>query len=105
MSHSDGAGGVERGELRFWMHIQYSYVLCENGRASVGIHDVNGGGSAFRPAKASAPLRIHAEAGLSCPCSFKHFEPVPRRHAQVLKTCRRVDHDELAVHDTLELLR
>ena len=69
------------------------------------IHNLNIGGAAFRPAKADAPSLIHPNALLSLAAAFEGFEPVARRHAQVSEFRRGVNHDELAVHDALEVLR
>ena len=42
---------------------------------------------------------------LSPAVAFEGFEPVARRHAQVLEAGCCADHDELAVHDALKVLR
>ena len=69
------------------------------------IRNLHVGGAAFRPAKADTPLLIHADAVPALEVPFEGLEPVARRHSQVFESCRRVDHDEFAVHDILKVLR
>jgi len=74
------AGRDEREQFGFRFHIQFGSVLVRFGKISRGrsvvIHKLNIGGTAFRPAKANAPLLIHADAVLSLAAAFEGFEPV-----------------------------
>ena len=89
------AGGDEREQFGF--HIWFVLKFAR----SVVIQNLNVGGPALRPAKAHAPLLVHADAVLSFAVAFEGFQPVARRNAQVFELCGCMDHDEFAVHDVL----
>lgn len=71
----------------------------------MAIHNLNFGGAAFRPAKANAPLLIHANAVLSFAIAFESLESVAWWDAQIFEFRRCVNHHQLAVHNTLKILR
>jgi hypothetical protein len=60
------------------------------------IHDLDACRSALGPFKTNAVLVIDADAVLAGSFSFKRFEPVTRRYAQIVERCRRIDLIELA---------
>jgi len=52
-------------------------------------------GRAFPPDKADPPLVVDPDAVLTPAVAFQGFQPVPRRHLEILKGLGRVDHLQL----------
>ena len=73
------------------------------------IDDLNIVGMAGAPNKAEAPLRVDANAVLTCARAFQSFQPISGRNAQAVKNRRGIQHQQLAkcrpLHIRAELSR
>ena len=57
------------------------------------------------PDETDTILRIDAYAMLSFPITFKCFEMIPGRHAEIFEPVRRLDHHQFSECDALNGLR
>src|SRR5665213_2305206 len=74
---------------------------CGFGSCSVVVDDRDIFGSSFGPVERDTPLVVDADAPLPRPSARQFFQPVSRRHAQIVHFSRRVDQTELAQGDGL----
>jgi hypothetical protein len=57
------------------------------------------------PAKAHAPVVVHANAVLSLPISLEWLQPITGRNPQIIQALGGVELNELAQHDATKLSR
>src|SRR5664280_820520 len=74
-----------------WMGV----MVVMGGTSSVVVHDLDVGGSGVGPDEADPPLLVDADAVLSGPVPAECFQPVARRHSQVVERFGSVQHHQL----------
>lgn len=67
------------------------------------VNDLNIVGIAIPPAEADPPLIVHTDTVLTHSASAESFQPIPRRHAKVVKHSGRIQHPELPERDPLNV--
>src|SRR4051794_9869780 len=73
--------------------------------SSVIVRDLHIPRRCLAPFKAYPPLIVDADAVLSTPAAMQGFEPIARRHSQIVELLSRVDRQELGSCTTLNLVR
>src|SRR3979411_2189834 len=73
--------------------------------SSVIVHDLHIPRRSLAPFKAYPPLIVDADTVLSTPVAMQSFEPITRRHPQIVELLGRVHGKELGSCTALNLVR
>jgi hypothetical protein len=70
---------------------------------SVVVNDLDVSSPRGSPAEADPPLIIDPDAVLPRPIAAELLEPIPGRHAQIIKCLRRIDDQQLPIRHPLQI--
>jgi hypothetical protein len=70
---------------------------------SVVVNDLDVSSPGSSPAEADPPLIIDPDAVLPRPIAAELLEPIPGRHAQIIKCLRRIDDQQLPIRHPLQI--
>src|SRR5579872_4215647 len=98
----------QRSQKLFEQHLagrNRRYFASGHIQDSVIVRNLNVARVALFPVKADPPLIVHTDAVLSCAVAVQFFQPIPRRHTQVVERIRGVQQQQLAQRGTLHWTR